>query len=130
MREALNCLPSKLDELYHDTISRIMEQEREYSELVICALSWVTRAKRRLTTRELQTAVSLADTDTCMDEESLVDITLIQSVCGGLLAIDAASKTFGLVHFTVEEFFLNNGVTELPDADLHVAKGCLTFLCF
>lgn len=128
LRIALDNLPSKLDDTYQHAMVRISQQDEGYCQLAFRALSWISKAKRPLTIKELQHAVSIELTDRNMNDESLVSTALITSVCAGLVSIDTESDTFRLVHFTVEEFFKNNSPKWFPDAEKLIAETCLVYM--
>jgi ankyrin repeat protein len=54
----------------------------------------------------------------------------IVSVCAGLVVIDQESALIRLVHYTTHDFFERTGNTWVPDSQLHIARTCLTYLCF
>lgn len=130
LRNALKDLPSKLENTYRDAMVRIKHQNKEYCQLALRVLSWISRAKRPLQVKELQHAVSVTFTDRDIDDECLVSTALITSVCAGLVSIDNESNTFRLVHFTVEEFFETNGHEWFPDAERLIAETCLVYMLF
>jgi Ankyrin repeats (3 copies) len=78
----------------------------------------------------LQHAVSVELGGEDVEDEPLEVVDLIVSVCKGLVTVDAESRSFRLVHFTVEEFFKNNHYKWFPDADKLLAKICITYLSF
>ncbi|KAF2029019.1 ankyrin [Setomelanomma holmii] len=80
--------------------------------------------------RELCTALSIELEDTEFDEDQIVAIDLIVSVCAGLVVVEKGSNLVRLVHFTAQEFF------DSLDRDLRLAERlemaniCLTYLRF
>jgi ankyrin repeat protein len=54
----------------------------------------------------------------------------IVSVCAGLVVVDQESALIRLVHYTTQEFFERIGNAWVPDSQLHIARTCLTYLCF
>jgi ankyrin repeat protein len=52
------------------------------------------------------------------------------SVCAGLVVVDQESAVIRLVHYTTQEYFERTGDAWVPDAQLHIARTCLTYLCF
>ena len=130
VRKALESLPTKLNETYIGAMTRIQGQVQEHSKLALSALSWISNALRPLNLDELQHALAVQLGDQSLDEEALVDESLIISVSAGLITLDTESGTIRLVHFTVEEFFRETKTKWFPDADRHIAKICLTYLSF
>jgi hypothetical protein len=68
-------------------------------------LSWITCAKRPLTTMELQHALAVVIGESELDEDNLPEIEDIVSVCAGLVTIDNESGILRLVHYTTQEYF-------------------------
>ena len=130
VREALESLPSKLNETYEDAMIRIQGLIREHQQLAISVLSWTSKAVRPLRIVELQHALATRPGDKYLDEEGLQPEALLVSVCAGLVTIDPKSKTIGLVHFTVEEYFKLTQQRWFPDADKQLAISCLVYLSF
>lgn len=130
LREALESLPTKLDETYSDAMARIQGQVEEHSKLALSALSWISNTLRPLQLDELQHALAIRRGDQSLDEEALEDETLIISVSAGLVILDAQSGTIRLVHFTVEEYLRDRKQELFPNADSQIAETCLTYLSF
>lgn len=126
----MESLPTKLDETYNGAMIRIQDQIQEHSKLALSALSWISNALRPLKLDELQHALAVQLGDQSLDEEALVDKSLIISVSAGLITLDTESETIRLVHFTVEEYFRETKTKWFPDADNQIAKTCLTYLSF
>jgi GPI inositol-deacylase-like protein len=88
-----------LDRAYTQTMERIEVQAPEHRELARQVLSWITCAKRRLTSPELQHAIAV-EVDRCeLDRENITDIELIVAVCAGLVIVEE-SDIIRLVHYT------------------------------
>lgn len=96
-------------------------------ELAIKVLSWLVKARRTLTVRELQLAVSVDQGCTTFDDQSLPDKKTLLDVCAGLATIDAKTDTIRLAHYTVQEYLLENMIIP-KDADLKLVIACTTFL--
>ena len=130
LRNALTSLPTGVNEIYNDAMTRIQNQVREHRDLAILALSWIWSALWPLNWNELQHALAVRPGDTDLDEEGLEDQALLISVCAGLITLDAPSGTIRLAHFTVEEYFEENKQNLFPIADCKIAETCLTYLSF
>ena len=86
-------------------MDRIEGQRYNQKELAKEVLSWITCAKRPLTTSELQHALATQVGDSKLDKDNLSDVEDIVSVCAGLVTIDDESGIIRLVHYTTQEYF-------------------------
>ena len=111
-------------------MTRINSQIEEEKVLALRALLWISTSFRPLSVQELRHAVAVHPEDEDFDEEGLIEPNLIVSVCAGLIAIDAESKTIRLVHFTVDEYFRTTKERWFPDAHALIAMTCLTYISF
>ena len=110
VREALARLPkgsgsTASNIAYDDTIKRIREQDKGFSDLAIAILSWISLAVRPLSLSELQCALSVEQGDTVMDEDNFVDQETLSSVCPGLIIVDHESSVVQLAHYTTRQYF-------------------------
>lgn len=93
-------------------------------------LSWITCAKRPLTTSELQHALAVKISDTELDKDNLREIEDMVSACAGLLTIDEESNIIRLVHYTTREYFERTQNQWFPNAEPEIATICVTYLSF
>jgi hypothetical protein len=103
LREALKSMPKDLDHTYEITIQRIIQAEDD-REIALRVLTWVSNAKRPLSVRELQEALSVEQDDKTFDSNNILDTDIILSVCAGLVIIDEGNHVFRLVHYTAQEY--------------------------
>jgi ankyrin repeat protein len=111
-------------------MGRIEGQVQNQEELAKQVLSWITCAKRPLTTLELQHALAIEVGDSELDEENLPHIEDIVSVCAGLVTIDKESGIIRLVHYTTQEYFERTQKQWFPNAQANIATICVTYLSF
>ncbi|KAH8729175.1 ankyrin repeat-containing domain protein [Ilyonectria robusta] len=133
LRNALAALPtgsSAYDEAYLDAMERIERQYPDHRVLAKDVLAWLTFAKRPLQVAELQAAVVVQETDSNLDEESLIDIEDMVSVCAGLVTVDERSQTVSLIHYTIQEYLERTRVNWHPDANAAITTSYLTYLLF
>lgn len=97
VRKALDTLPPELDESYEQTMERIKGQGKDYSELAMRVLLWVSNTVRPLSPVELQYAIAVQPGMTELDDEDLDEQDLMISVCAGLVVLDAETNTLRLV---------------------------------
>jgi hypothetical protein len=82
------------DQAYEDAMGRINGQTEDQENLAKQVLSWITCAKRPLTTTELQHALGIKVGEPQLDEDNLPDIEDILSVCAGLVTVDEKVRLF------------------------------------
>jgi hypothetical protein len=119
-----------LDSAYLQAMEQIQVQSPKHQELAMQALSWITCAKRRLTSSELQHAIAVELKESQLDTENIVDIGLTVSVCAGLVIVDKESDIIRLVHYTTQEYFERNLTTWFPNAHTDITEKCVTYLSF
>lgn len=101
VRKALESLPPELDGTYDQTIERIKGQGKDYSELAMRVLLWISSAVRPLAPVELQYAIAIQPGMTELDDEDLDDQDLMVSVCAGLVILDSETDTLRFVRKSV-----------------------------
>ncbi|KAJ7287134.1 ankyrin repeat-containing domain protein [Mycena rebaudengoi] len=130
LREALKNLPKDLEHTYNEAIERIEAQSEEDRNLAFLALTWVANAKRPLTIAELQEAIAIEVDSKLLDPDSILDITYIVGVCGGLMVIDLADGRVRLIHYTTQGYLDSVQATKFPWAQTKITEACLTYLSF
>jgi ankyrin repeat protein len=111
-------------------MERINGQTPGFRELAKMVLSWITCAKRPLSTSELQHALAVEVGDAEFDEDNLPDIDDMVSVCAGLLTVDEESGIVRLVSSTTQEYFQQTQNHWLPHAEAKITTTCVTYLSF
>jgi hypothetical protein len=119
-----------LDKAYKDVMEIINGQQPGFRRLAEKVLSWITYAKRPLTTSELQHALAVVVGDSKLDEDNLERAERMVSVCAGLVTIDEESGIIRLVHYTTQEYFEQTQRRWFPDAEAHITTTCVTYLSF
>lgn len=119
------------DYAYETTLQRITHSnDSDSKELALSVLQWITCAKRPLTKEELQHALAVEVGTTELDEENLVQIEEMVSVCAGLVTIDEESNIIRLVHYTTREYFERTQAKWFPAAQAQITTVCVTYLSF
>ncbi|KFZ18898.1 hypothetical protein V501_00953 [Pseudogymnoascus sp. VKM F-4519 (FW-2642)] len=118
------------DDAYNDAMERIEGQLDGDEKLAKQVLSWITCAKRPLTTVELAHALAVELGELEFDNENLSPIEDIVSVCAGLVTVDEESAITRLVHYTTQEFFERTQKRWFPQAETDIATICVTYLSF
>jgi hypothetical protein len=108
---------------------RIEGQVTDQEELAKQVLSWITCAERPLTTLELQHALAV-ECEPELDEDNLLEIGDMVSVCAGLVTIDEESNVIRLVHYTTQEYFERTQSHWFPNAETDITTICISYLSF
>jgi ankyrin repeat protein len=133
--EALDGLKSSstddrpLDPTYNRAIETLKKQSKSPRTLAINILSWLLKARRPMTVDEIRTAARLEPGKYQLDELDLPADETLLDVCAGLVMIDKESKTIKFVHYTVQEYILNNDIIT-GDTESKLAELCVTYLLF
>ncbi|KAJ7336849.1 hypothetical protein DFH08DRAFT_749112, partial [Mycena albidolilacea] len=130
VRQALKALPKTLYDSYENAMDRIKEQNEECRQIAHSTLTWVANAKRPLTPIELQTALAVEPGAKSLDDENILDIEFIISVCAGLVIVDEESSVVRLVHYTTQQYLDSIQSQQFPDAQFEIAHILLTYLTF
>ena len=97
VRKALETLPPEIDDIYDQTLERIHDQGKDYSDLAKRVLLWVGNTFQPLSPVELQHAVAIQPGMTRLEDEDLDEQDLLVSVCAGLVVLDTEDDTFRFV---------------------------------
>ena len=111
-------------------MERINTQQPGFRRLAEKVLSWITCARRPLTTLELQHALAVVVGDSKLDEDNLETAERMISVCAGLVTIDEESRIIRLVHYTTQEYFERTQREWYPDAQTNITTICVSYLSF
>lgn len=130
VKESLDTLPDGLAEVYSDCLGRIRSQSSEDATLANRTLYWIVHAVRPLTVREMQCALAIRPGDLTLDEDGEPDKDLLISVCAGIVVIEKSTETITLVHYTAQDFLLNNPGQLLEEWQLDLAQTCIRHLLF
>jgi hypothetical protein len=115
---------------YNYAMERINGQKPGFRWLAKKVLSWITCAKRPLTTSEVQHALAVNVDDPELDEENVRTIEDMVSVCAGLVMVDEESSVIRLVHYTTQEYFKRTHATWFPNAEKDITIVCITYISF
>ncbi|KAF8867423.1 purine and uridine phosphorylase [Acephala macrosclerotiorum] len=118
------------DYVYEGEMKRIKAQRADEQQLAKQVLSWITHAKRPLTTLELQHALAVEVGELKLDEENLPQIEDIISVCIGLVTVDEESSIIRFTHYTMQEYFERTRGYWFPNAEIDITTICVTYLSF
>lgn len=115
---------------YEQALERINAQMPGLKKLAMDVLSWLTCAKRQLTTSELRHALATKPGNDSLNQGDLHHIRDLVSVCAGLVTIDEESDIIRLVHYTTQEYLIHTRAQLFPRGDSAITITCLTYLSF
>ncbi|OCK74144.1 hypothetical protein K432DRAFT_430203, partial [Lepidopterella palustris CBS 459.81] len=133
VRSALKKLPAgsgAYDYAYDAAMERIEGQLSDQRDLAKQVLSWITCAKRPLTTIELQHALAVEVGEVELDEDNFSPIEDMVSICAGLVTVDEESRIIRLVHYTTQEYFERTQERWFSSAEADITTICVTYLSF
>ncbi|KAH7111659.1 hypothetical protein B0J13DRAFT_461830 [Dactylonectria estremocensis] len=119
-----------LDRAYEQAMERIYGQMPGMKTLAMKVLSWITCAKRQLTTSELQHALATKTGKSELDHGDLPHIGDLVSVCAGLVTVDEESGVIRLVHYTTQEYLKQTQERWFRDPESKITTTCVTYLSF
>ncbi|KAJ6602566.1 hypothetical protein DFH09DRAFT_1354883 [Mycena vulgaris] len=134
IREALQSMPSDLQNSYDEVMARIDQQCADNRKLAQAALSWISNAKRLLRVAELREALAVEVGTSKLDPDNLVDIDTVLSVCAGLVIVDQIDNEIDgvvrLIHHTTQDYLDSIQPSRFPFAQEEITTTCVTYLSF
>ncbi|KAG4256535.1 hypothetical protein FPRO03_14024 [Fusarium proliferatum] len=115
---------------YEQAMERINGQMPGMKTLAMKVLSWITCAKRQLTTSELQHALAIKTGKSKLDHGDLPHIGDMVSVCAGLVTVDEESGIIRLAHYTTQEYLKRSRERWLRDPESVITTTCVAYLSF
>lgn len=95
-------------------MERIENQIPEREDFAKQALAWIFYARRPLLTAELQDALAVKPNTRSLDRDYVPTVSLLSSLCIGLIAVDEESRIVRLVHYTIQEYLQLNQERWVP----------------
>jgi hypothetical protein len=128
--EALQQLPKDLKDTYDEAMEHIEHQGDDDKQLAYHVLSWVANVKRPLSVEELREALVIEPHSTALDEDNLLDITIVLSVCAGLISVDETALVVCLIHYTTQDYLDRFQKAQFSKANTYILFQGLTYLSF
>jgi len=130
-REKLKQMSNGQDvgDVYTATLERIRAQGKDKARLGMEAIMWIAYSERPLEPDELCQALGVAIGSTDLDNDNAPSIRTILNCGLGLVTVDSSSSKVRLVHFTLQEYILENP-TVFYNPHSKIAEVCLTYLNF
>lgn len=129
LKKALRHLPVEIAEVYEQAMRRIDAQEDPSRRLARNLLAWLTYAKRNLRPVEVQHALAIdPNSDMAeLDTDYIPSLSVLTSLCAGLVVVDHENDTIRLAHYTTQEFFERGSM--LQKEKYIIAASCINYLC-
>lgn len=131
--EALQKLPSNLGEAFTGSMIRIQQQPVAQSERAATITAWIHLAERPVTINEILCSLAIKDGDNHFNPRGVPIRETLLNCCHGLVVMDRETSTVRLVHYSLQEYLLQqNKIFDLSKGQWHekIACTCLTFLKF
>ena len=119
-----------LSDAYTATLTRLRAQAETKSALGLKVIMWVLNSQRPLGVEELCHALGVEIGSVDFDPKNVPASRTLLSCCLGLVTVEASSRTFRLVHFTLQEHLASDPTifNNLHNPHSIIAEICLTFL--
>ncbi|KAF5983311.1 ankyrin protein [Fusarium bulbicola] len=117
-----------LSDAYEQTMSRIKSQEPDHAMLAKRVLLWLTYARSELTMEDLRYALATRSKYRMVCTQDLPFESTMISACAGLVAFDESSKIIRLVHYTTQEYLIQNPHDLVPFTEQDIARTCMAHL--
>ncbi|KAF5643391.1 ankyrin protein [Fusarium tjaetaba] len=117
-----------LSDAYEQTMTRIKSQESDHAMLAKGVLLWLTYARSELTVEDLRYALATRSKYRMVCTQDLPFESTMISVCAGLVSLDESSKIIRLVHFTTQEYLIQNPDELFPLTEQDIARTCMAHL--
>ena len=80
--------------------------------------------------QELQHALAIQPGTSDLDNDALIHVDILISVCLGIVVVEQDSGNVGLIHFTAQEYFLQHPIHDSWRVEETITQSCLTYLAF
>ncbi|KAF5683460.1 ankyrin protein [Fusarium circinatum] len=117
-----------LSDAYEQTMARIKSQEPDHAILAKGVLLWLTYGRSQLTIEDLRYALATRSRHRMVCPQDLPFESTMISVCAGLVSFDESSKIIRLVHFTAQEYLIQNPYELFPLTEQDIARTCMAHL--
>ncbi|KAH7144187.1 ankyrin repeat-containing domain protein [Dactylonectria estremocensis] len=112
------------------TVERIKDQVFGHRQLAIQVISWITCAKRELTTLELRHGLAVEAGTSEFHEDDLTEIETMVSVCACLIMVDKNTDIIRMVHRTAHDYFERISSAWYPNMESDLAIACINYLSY
>jgi hypothetical protein len=131
VRKSLGELPEKLDDIYHEAMKRIKQQDADDECFALRLLSWIVYSVRPLDLTEIRHAMAiddLAPVDRSVPQDILTPPAILVNTCAGIVRLDEETNTIRLIHETTQKYFERTGSDHFPRARHDIGVACIKYL--
>jgi len=116
-----------LGDAYISMLGRIKRQGEEGARLGMAALMWISHSERHFKVDELCHALAVEIGSPNLHIDNAPSLSTLLACCQGLVAVEKATSTVRLIHFTLQEY-LRAHPEIFAAAHSTMAETCLTYL--
>ena len=116
--------------MYDYAMTRIIAQTGYESGIALKLLHWVFRAHRPLTVDEIKHALAVRHGDLDLDPDGMPDSSDLISACLGMILINEDTGIISFLHYTLQEYFDDEGHKHFESLTSDISQTCLTYLLF
>jgi len=128
VEEALDIMPSGLNDAVEETLQRIQKQPEKRRTLGMNTLMWISHSKRPLRVAELSEALSIRPGESYLNPKFRKRQGLMLACCMGLVIVDKESSVIRLVHYSVQEYFSEHHSRIFPFGKQSIAEHLVMYL--
>ncbi|KAH6911241.1 hypothetical protein BKA70DRAFT_55684 [Coprinopsis sp. MPI-PUGE-AT-0042] len=128
VEKTLECFPPRIEDVYSQTWSRILDQTPTNTLIAKNALVWVLCATRSLTINELRHAVATCPETHKFDRGRLVNEALLMGLCRGLVNVEENTNIVRFVHYTAKDVVKQLISESFPCPHSLLAARCMALL--
>lgn len=128
VRQGLQSLPLRRNELYDLTFSRIEDQDATIVECAKQVLSWIVFAPEPLSIRQIQQALATREGDFALSKDSMVEPDLLTRICCGFISLGSKDGLLRASHNTAQDYLERNLDKLLPEGPVTITQTCLDYL--
>ncbi|KAH6911215.1 ankyrin repeat-containing domain protein [Coprinopsis sp. MPI-PUGE-AT-0042] len=128
VEKTLEGFPPRIEDVYSQTWSRILDQTPTNTLIAKNALVWVLCATRSLTINELRHAVATCPETHKFDRSRLVNEALLMGLCRGLVNVEENTNLVRFVHYTAKDVVKQLISESFPCPHSLLAARCMALL--
>ena len=111
-------------------MDQIERQDNEDSSLAKKIFSWLCYCSRPLTAEEMLHALAVEPEDSDVDDDALMGVDDLVSLCVGLVIVGQDSRIVSFVHRSTHDYFVRVYKGRFSHGHIDIARTCMTYLLF